>query len=608
LEVVGVTSNVYSFQRENNARMLEVMLYDTHDVLAEGNIDLRKQTYSDVEYLRTFVHGVPFTIVNSKSGKAYVVYLAFGASVKRANVVNAHVVQDAQNGNQDARSPSNEVNELKKLLEREYELRILQQIENDHMRKLDADVIALQTQLLQVRSNKKLENGPGVLSTSSQAPSSGLELGTHVMVHSLHAKPEYNGQLGKVIVLLEGDRAGVSLDTDPEPMHSFHISKLLAIQHLAQEQVDGRQEISRSPPPIVQPAASLSLRTTASLHSREGLDQVLNSIDRKPQIWNHDLNFPEGQEGVHLPSDRSPQGAQVVPLHIHRQAQADNAKNVPAGGNSLLAPVQIESMGGRPGCAAVGEETCFLNSSFRHSAVQTRSSVDSAVHTHPSDAVPNLQIGTQVRVQSMNAATEYNGKIGTVIQLLETGRVGVLLKDDPESMVIFKSSKLEVIPFIGVKISAQSCKQGHSVHSHGVSKGSVLTPISRPLHATTSPSLSPPPVRGPGNREGGAADLTAPLAVVPKAGSKVDPSSHAKAPEVTMQVYVRVFGISDFKSTTGWMDKTGFNVVVVVLSYVQVSCRSEHHIMYVVYDTRLVLRFCMCDRSFRQARSWQRST
>ena len=128
-----------------------------------------------------------------------------------------------------------------------------------------------------------------------------------------------------------------------------------------------------------------------------------------------------------------------------------------------------------------------------------------------------------------------------------------------------------------------------------------------PVDATMSPSLSPPTIRGPGNREGGAADLTAPLAVVPKAGSKVDPSSHAMAPEVTMQVYVRVFGISGFKSTAGWMDKTGFNVVV-VLSYVQFSCRSEHHIMYMVYDTRLVLRFCMCDRSFRQARSWQRST
>jgi len=552
-----VTSNVYSFQRENNARMLEVMLYDTHDVLAEGNIDLRKQTYSDVEYLRTFVHGVPFTIVNSKSGKAYVVYLAFGATVKRGKVVHAHVVQDTQNGNQDARSPSHEVNELKKLLEREHELRILQQIENDHMRKLDADVIALQTQLLQVRSNKKLENGPGVLSTSSQAPSSGLELGTHVMVHSLHAKPEYNGQLGKVIMFLEGDRAGVSLDTDPEPMHSFHISKLIAIQHLAQEKRDGRQEMSRSPPPIVQPAGSLSPRTTASLHSHEGLDQVLNSIDRKPQIVNlciHELNFPKGQEGVHLPSDRSPQGAQVVPLHIHRQAHADNAGNVPAGGNSLAVPVQIESMGGRPGWAAVGEETYFLKSSFRHSAVQTHSSVDSAVHTYPSDAVPNLQIGTQVLVHSMNAATEYNGKIGTVIQLLETGRVGVLLKDDPDSMVIFKSSKLEVIPF----------KVG----------------------GTTFPSLSSPPVRGPGNREGGSADLTAPLAVVTKTGSKVDPSSHAKAPEVTMQVHVRVFGVSGFKSTAGWMDKTGFNFVLVLL-YVKFSCRSERHIMCIVY----VLRF-----------------
>ena len=257
--------------------------------------------------------------------------------------------------------------------------------------------------------------------------------------------------------------------------------------------------------------------------------------------------------------------------------------------------------------AAVGEEPYFSKSSHRHSAVQTHPSVDSAVQTHPSDAGPDLQICTQVRVHSMNAATEYNGKIGTVIQLLETGRVGVLLKDDPESMVIFKSSKLEVLPFTGAKTSAQSCTPGHSVHSHGESKGSVLTPIPGPLQATTSPSLSPPPVRGPGNRGGGAADLTAPLAVVPKVGSKVDPSSHAKAPEVTMQVYVRVFGISGFKSTAGWMDKTGFNVVV-VLSYVQFSCRSEHHIMYMVYDTRLVLRFCMCDRSFRQARSWQRST
>jgi hypothetical protein len=154
----------------------------------------------------------------------------------------------------------------------------------------------------------------------------------------------------------------------------------------------------------------------------------------------------------------------------------------------------------------------------------------------------------------MNAATEYNGKIGTVIQLLETGRVGVLLKDDPDSMVIFKSSKLEVIPF----------KVG----------------------GTTFPSLSSPPVRGPGNREGGSADLTAPLAVVTKTGSKVDPSSHAKAPEVTMQVHVRVFGVSGFKSTAGWMDKTGFNFVLVLL-YVKFSCRSERHIMCIVY----VLRF-----------------
>jgi len=135
----------------------------------------------------------------------------------------------------------------------------------------------------------------------------------------------------------------------------------------------------------------------------------------------------------------------------------------------------------------------------------------------------------------------------------------------------------------------------------------AVVPKAGSKDAATCPSLSPPPVRGPGNRGGGAADLTAPLAVVPKVGSKVDPSSHAKAPEVTMQVYVRVFGISGFKSTAGWMDKTGFNVVV-VLSYVQFSCRSEHHIMYMVYDTRLVLRFFMCDRSFRQARSWQRST
>jgi hypothetical protein len=484
--------------------MLEVILYDTHDVLAEGNIDLRKQTYSDVEHLRTFVHGVPFTIVNSKSGKAYVVYLAFGATVKRGKVVHAHVVQDTQNGNQDARSPSHEVNELKKLLEREHELRILQQIENDHMRKLDADVIALQTQLLQVRSNKKLENGPGVLSTSSQAPSSGLELGTHVMVHSLHAKPEYNGQLGKVIMFLEGDRAGVSLDTDPEPMHSFHISKLIAIQHLAQEKRDGRQEMSRSPPPIVQPAGSLSPRTTASLHSHEGLDQVLNSIDRKPQIVNlciHELNFPKGQEGVHLPSDRSPQGAQVVPLH--RQAWAINAGNVPVGGNSLLAPVQIESMGGR----STGGES-------------TRLPVDPTMS--PSLSPPSIR-GPGNR---------------------ERGSADL-------------TAPLAVVP-----------------------------PKAGSKDATMSPLLSSPPVRGPGNREGGSADLTAPLAVVTKAGSKVDPSSHAKAPEVTMQVHVRVFGVSGFKSTAGWMDKTGFNFVLVLL-YVKFSCRSERHIMCIVY----VLRF-----------------
>jgi hypothetical protein len=508
--------------------MLEVILYDTHDVLAEGNIDLRKQTYSDVEHLRTFVHGVPFTIVNSKSGKAYVVYLAFGATVKRAKVVHAHVVQDTQNGNQDARSPSNKVDDLKKLLEREHELRILQQIENDHMRKLDADVMALQTQLLQVRSNTKLENGPGMLSTSSQAPSSGLELGIRVMVHSLNAKPEYNGQLGKVIMFLEGDRAGVTLDTDPKPMHSFHISKLLPISHLAQEQRDGRQEISRSPQPIVQPAslsprttaqaslsprtttqASLSPRTTASLHSR--LDQVLNSIDRKPQacvpeqnlmrLWIDDLTFFKAQEGVHLPSDRRPQGAQVVPLH--RQAWAINAGNVPVGGNSLLAPVQIESMGGR----STGGES-------------TRLPVDPTMS--PSLSPPSIR-GPGNR---------------------ERGSADL-------------TAPLAVVP-----------------------------PKAGSKDATMSPLLSSAPARGPGNREGGSADLTAPLAVVTKAGSKVDPSSHAKAPEVTMQVHVRVFGVSGFKSTAGWMDKTGFNFVLVLL-YVKFSCRSERHIMCIVY----VLRF-----------------
>ena len=514
-------SNVYSFQRQIDEKMLEVLLYDKHGGLAEGSIDLSEQTYSEVEHLRALRHGVPFSLVSNKTGKLYIVYLAFGASVEKADVTH---VQESQKDSQDEKRRRDEVSELKKLLEREHELRVMQQIEHEQIRKVEADVIALQTQLLEARANKKLHGDPSVLSPSANGASVGLELGTPVMVHSLQSMPEYNGQIGRINMFLENDRAGVILDTDPEAMHSFHISKLIAIKHLAQGQSDGKHAISRPTLHIGQPGASLSPRTTPPLH------------------------LLGGQQGLHLQSDRSPQTAQVVPLR--RPAIAVDAGNVTgSSGDSLLIPMQIETMGVRR--PAVGEERRRLSSLYRHSGVQTQDQEQEKsdlMDTHsalgnptqiPQIAqVPDLQVGAQVCVHSMSAAPEYNGQIGRVVQLLDTGRVGVRLKNDPDSMVIFKPSKL--VQLTGEETSVQSSMLG-------TPQSTSRPSTHRHLHPSMSPSLSPPPVPVPGSYAHRLASPAPPPADVRKAQSvkpettAVQPVKPEKGPEAAIQVHVRVF-------------------------------------------------------------------
>ena len=192
------------------------------------------------------------------------------------------------------------------------------------------------------------------------------------------------------------------------------------------------------------------------------------------------------------------------------------------------------------------------------------------VEPHRLPVTMPLKIGTRVRVHSMNAAPEYNGQIGTVDQFLQSGRVGVLLDDDPNSIVIFKPGKLEGLPPSMEDVYNVPPERKMESNLPTVALPTLTPPgLRSSQHASSIPTIISPNVASSAKKIVSPDFLSSP----PAAPAPTTP------PAPLSEVHVKVFSISNFKDTAGWLDKTGKPIALKVVACICIAHVLRHDIL-----------------------------
>jgi len=197
--------DVQSLLKDRGDTILKVLVYDSDtlssDLLGQSEINLSDQpdAFVRIEDLGSLSRGMPYAMVDSKTGREQgTVHLAFAVTRMHSTV------------GESTRLPVDEEAKAPKPAVYIEERASLPPPENGRNGRNCKDSYA--------GTPDVLADAVGAL---NQAPQVVIQLGSRVCLHSLHQVPQYNGELGTVVKVLDAGRIGVLLDKNPNAIISL---------------------------------------------------------------------------------------------------------------------------------------------------------------------------------------------------------------------------------------------------------------------------------------------------------------------------------------------------------------------------------------------------
>jgi hypothetical protein len=198
------SSDVQSLLKDRGDAILKVLVYDSDtlssDLLGQSEINLSDQpdAFVRIEGLGSLSRGMPYAMVDSKTGREQgTVHLAFAATRMHSTM------------GESARLPVDEEAKAPQASMYIEERASQPQPENGRDERCGKDSYG---------TPDVLADAVGAL---NQSPQVVIQLGSRVCIHSLHQVPQYNGELGTVVKVMDAGRLGVLLDKNPNAIISL---------------------------------------------------------------------------------------------------------------------------------------------------------------------------------------------------------------------------------------------------------------------------------------------------------------------------------------------------------------------------------------------------